>query len=270
VAVARIYVSSTYADLAQHREQVYRALRELGHDVIAMEDYLASDQRPLAKCLADVASCDLYIGIFAHRYDHVPVYDNPDRRSITELEYRHAEAQGSPRLIFLLDQAAPWQLTWVDAVTGDGDQGARIRALREELGRERLASFFTTAEELARKVTAAVTKQLADLAASQPTYQLVTGLPAAPTTVAWTIPPPVRSFVGRDAQLAALHQQLTGHGAAALVPTAALYGMGGVGKTQLALALDFRHRAGHGAYAARVDVTGSVVACGCSHWIGDR
>jgi hypothetical protein len=149
--VARVYVSSTYADLKQHREHVYQALREHSHDVIAMEDYVATDQRPLTKCLADVASCQLYVGIFAHRYGHVPDHDNPQGRSITELEYRHAEGQGIPRLVFLLDPAAPWQLAWVDVVTDDSDQGARIRALREELGRERLTSFFTSAEELARR-----------------------------------------------------------------------------------------------------------------------
>jgi tetratricopeptide (TPR) repeat protein len=240
--VARIYMSSTYSDLKQHREQVYRALRELGHDVVAMEDYVASDQRPLAKCLADVAACDLYVGIFAHRYGHVPDHDNPEGRSITELEYRHAEAQGIPRLVFQLDPAVPWQLAWVDAVTGDGDQGARIRALRQELGRQRLASFFTTADELARKVSNAVTRQLAKQAASQQPYELVDGLPAVRPGRGWTIPPPVRSFTGRDEQLAALHAQLTGQGAASLVPTAALYGMGGVGKTQLALAYAQRYR----------------------------
>jgi hypothetical protein len=149
VVMARIYISATYSDLQAHREQVYRALRELGHDVIAMEDYVADDQRPLARCLADVAACQLYVVIFAHRYGYIPQEEgNPEGRSITELEYRHAEVQGIPRLIFLLDQAAPWQLAWVDAVTGDGDQGARIRALREELGRERLASFFASESKI--------------------------------------------------------------------------------------------------------------------------
>ena len=71
-AAARIYISSTFSDLQAHREKVYRVLRQLGHDVIAMEDYVAADQRPLAKCLADVAACDLYVGIFAHRYGYVP------------------------------------------------------------------------------------------------------------------------------------------------------------------------------------------------------
>ena len=162
--MARIYVSSTYGDLKEHREKVYRALRQLDHDVVAMEDYVAADQRPLAKCLEDVAGCDLYVGIFAHRYGYIPDHDNPDGRSITELEYRHAQANGKPCLVFLLDPATPWSPTWIDAFTGDGDRGARIQALREELGRERLVSFFTTADELAQQVGVAVTKPAHQLA----------------------------------------------------------------------------------------------------------
>ena len=43
--MARIYLSATYSDLQEHREKAYRALRQLDHDAIAMEDYVASDQR---------------------------------------------------------------------------------------------------------------------------------------------------------------------------------------------------------------------------------
>jgi Domain of unknown function (DUF4062) len=70
--MAKIYVSSTYADLKDYRETVYRTLRQMGHGVIAMEDYVATDQRPVVKCLADVAGCDLYPGLFAWRYGYVP------------------------------------------------------------------------------------------------------------------------------------------------------------------------------------------------------
>ena len=233
--VARIYVSSTYGDLKEHREEVYRTLRKLGHDVVAMEDYVAADQRPLERCLADVAACDIYVGIFAHRYGYIPDHGNPDGRSITELEYRRAQALDIPRLVFLLDPAAPWPPTSSDAFTGDGEGGGRIRALREELGRDRLASFFATADQLAHEVSVAITNQLK--------YQLVEDLPAVTVRLAWTIPPPVRSFTGRVEQLAVLRAQLTGEGAATLVPTAALYGIGGVGKTQLALAYAQRYRA---------------------------
>jgi len=35
--MAKIYISSTYQDLIAFREAVYRALRRMRHDVIAME-----------------------------------------------------------------------------------------------------------------------------------------------------------------------------------------------------------------------------------------
>jgi hypothetical protein len=113
--MARIYISSTYGDLKEYREKVYRVLRQLGHDAAAMEDYVATDRRPLARCLADVAACDVYVGVFGHRYGYVPVDDNPDRRSITELECRHAAALGIPRLIFLLDPDVPLATNLVGA-----------------------------------------------------------------------------------------------------------------------------------------------------------
>lgn len=69
--MARIYVSSSFVDLREHREAVYHTLRQMRHDVVAMEDYAASDQRPLAKCLEDVEGCDLYVGILAWRYGYV-------------------------------------------------------------------------------------------------------------------------------------------------------------------------------------------------------
>ena len=47
------------------------------HDVIAMEDYVARDDRPAAQCLRDVARSDLYVGLFAWRYGFIAAQDNP-------------------------------------------------------------------------------------------------------------------------------------------------------------------------------------------------
>lgn len=154
--MAKIYISSTYSDLTEYREAVYRALRRMGHDVIAMEDYVATDQRPLDKCLADMAACDVYVGIFAWRYGYIPNQDNPDQKSITELEYRQAGKTGKPCLVFLLDESAPWLATSMDAVTGKGDEGKRITEFRQELSQEKLLSFFKTPDELAGLVGTAV------------------------------------------------------------------------------------------------------------------
>lgn len=59
----------------------------------------------------------------------------------------------------------------------------------------------------------------------------------------WNIPTPVSSFTGRQVELDLLHQQLAADKSAALVPTTAIYGLGGIGKTQLALAYASQWRA---------------------------
>ena len=106
--MARIYVSSTFSDLKECRAAVYDALRALRHDVMAMEDYVATDQRPLDKCLGDVEASDIYVGIFAWRDGFIPDKNNPEQKSITELEYRCAVKHSKPCLIFLLDENADW------------------------------------------------------------------------------------------------------------------------------------------------------------------
>jgi hypothetical protein len=100
--MAKVYVSSTYLDMQECRRQVVLLLRRMGHEDVAMEYYVAEDQRPVDKCLADVAACDLYVGIFAWRYGWVPKENNPEELSITEMEYRQAVRTGKTCLIFLL------------------------------------------------------------------------------------------------------------------------------------------------------------------------
>jgi hypothetical protein len=102
-----------------------------------MEDYVATDQRSLEKCLQDVANSDLYVGIFAFRYGHMPDHGNPSRKSITELEYRKAGEVGLPRLVFLLKDGASWPTTLLDAITAS-ECGYRIAVLRQELQKEHI------------------------------------------------------------------------------------------------------------------------------------
>jgi hypothetical protein len=152
----KIYLSSTFVDLEQHREKVYRGLRSLRHNVIAMEDYVATDKRPLDQCLQDVRSADVYVGIFAWRYGYIPTEDNPEKKSVTELELREAERLGKPRLIFVLKNTALWPPSMMDATTGENERGVRINMLRDALQQERLAGMFETADELAVKVVSAL------------------------------------------------------------------------------------------------------------------
>jgi hypothetical protein len=153
----KIYISSTLSDLKDHRRAVYDALRALRHDVVNMEHYHAADVRPLEQCLADVKACQVYVGIFAWKYGYVPPpEENPERKSITELEYREAERLGKRRLIFVLDETAAWSAPEMDAHTGAGEKGERIRRLREELLENRQVGLFATPDQLASAVTTAV------------------------------------------------------------------------------------------------------------------
>jgi O-acetyl-ADP-ribose deacetylase (regulator of RNase III) len=156
--MSRIYISSTFEDLEDYRKRVYRQLRRVRHDVIAMEDYVAQDERSLPNCLADISECDLYVGLFAWRYGYIPEDNNPRRLSITELEYRHAVAEGKECLVFLLDEKVPWSPLKEDSHTGDGEGGKRIRQLREELRKKKQVAFFSSPDDLASLVAAAVEK----------------------------------------------------------------------------------------------------------------
>jgi hypothetical protein len=137
----------------EFRKEVSQALRRLGHQDVAMEYYVAEDRRPLDRCLSDVASCDVYVGIFAWRYGYIPKENNPEQQSLTELEYRQALATGKTCLIFVLSEDAPWLMTKMERLALD-----RITALRQELrsSERHVVNTFETAEELTRKVNEAV------------------------------------------------------------------------------------------------------------------
>ncbi|MCI1279003.1 MAG: DUF4062 domain-containing protein [Nitrospira sp.] len=130
--MATIYLSSTYEDLKDYRRVVFEALRKSGHQVIAMEDYVATDQRPVDKCLKGVEAADLYVGLFAFRYGYIPPvqHNNPHGLSITELEFRRAVALKKPCLTFVVKDTTAWSRVFDDAY-GAEDKGDRIKALRQ-------------------------------------------------------------------------------------------------------------------------------------------
>jgi hypothetical protein len=156
----KVYISSTFTDLREHRRAVAQTLRRMGHDVIGMEEYVAESMTPLARSVADVRSADVYVVIVAWRYGHVPADPkvNPNRRSITELEYEAAKQPPERSILaFLLDPAAPWPASAIDALTEAG--GAEIQDFRMRLGGSYLAGIFTTPDNLATQVAAAIAVQ---------------------------------------------------------------------------------------------------------------
>jgi len=150
----RVYISSTVHDLQEYRDAVADVLSKCGFEVESMEKYPARDDRPKTACEEDVSNCDIYVGIFAWRYGHIPAYDNPEAKSITELEYLAAGKALKPRLIFLLDDNAPWAPSLLDSQQDNG--GKEIRDLRRRLKTERWVAYFRTPDELKNQVMTSV------------------------------------------------------------------------------------------------------------------
>lgn len=152
--MAKIYLSSTFLDLQEYRRHVSSVIRRMGHEDVAMEYYVAENQRPIDRCLSDVAACDLFVGIYAWRYGWVPSENNPEQISITEMEYRQAEKTVKPCLIFLLSDDAPWPKKFIDKDT------TTIEKLRTEAGaRHSSGPPFKSVDELGRLVAEAIHKR---------------------------------------------------------------------------------------------------------------
>ncbi len=186
----RIFVSSSFEDLREHRAAAIRVLRQLGHEVVAMEDMVAGPAAPLNKVLEMVDRSEAYLGLFAWRYGYVPgsassssrraakrvaepgttksVDELPDvtdatygKTSITHYEYLRAKQRKLPILAFLLDENVPLPPGLVDGFDGSRPgapaNASRIRALRDELQTAKVVSWFSTPSDLEARVAAAVT-----------------------------------------------------------------------------------------------------------------
>lgn len=143
----KLYLSSTYKDLKDHRAFVAEYLRKNQHQVIMMEEYVARDQLVEFACQGDVAKCDVYIGIFAWRHGHVPVDNNPHGESVTEMEY--AAAGKITRLLFLLADNANWPDEMRD------EDLTKITALRNRF-KKYCAGYFSDEKGLALEVISAL------------------------------------------------------------------------------------------------------------------
>jgi hypothetical protein len=84
----KIYISSTFFDLQEHRAALAQALEKTEcFDVVKMENYGTRSEKPALKCMNDVADSEFYILLLGNRYGYIPE-DQP--YSVTNLEYKQA------------------------------------------------------------------------------------------------------------------------------------------------------------------------------------
>ena len=221
--MAKVYVSSTIADLKQERQAVLDWLRAARHQ--AVDSYLPDSDAVRDSCLEDVGGCDLYVLILGHRYGFQPPQDNPEGLSITHLEFRRAGECSIPRITLVRTSIPDVGLSDL----ADPERLALVSAFRAEVAREVRAAEFSDLQGLVQGLSTGVLATLG---------RRPEGPPAGGPVL--RLPPQVPFLAGREELLAELDEQLAEReGAGPRV--VALTGLGGAGKTSVAVEYAHRH-----------------------------
>ncbi|HEX2077938.1 MAG TPA: DUF4062 domain-containing protein [Longimicrobium sp.] len=235
-----VVISSTVRDLPEHRAKVMDACLRAEMFPKMMEHLPAKNEDAIQASHALVDEADVYVGIFAHRYGHVP---EGSRISITQMEYERAVERGIPRLLFLWDTSVPIREEDIDF-----ENKTKLDALKARMKKERVVAFFNSPgdlrglvlhslHEVRKQLDAGGTGQAGQPTGAAPAESVhhVSAIPRPPEPY---IPHPytllqVHGLVGRTDELQLLTDWVTGRRGLHDVRIFNVVAMGGVGKSAL-------------------------------------
>lgn len=150
----QVFVSSTYKDLTEERQEVMQALLELDCIPIGMELFPAADddQWTLIKRLID--DCDYYILIIGGRYGSI----NQEGISYTQMEYEYAISKEIPVISFL-----PKKPDSIPVGKSETDKQL-IKKLTEfkSLAEKKMCRYWESAVDLGSQVSRSLVKLIKD------------------------------------------------------------------------------------------------------------
>ena len=146
----QVFVSSTYTDLLEARQEVMQALLESDCIPAGMELFPAADDDQWTLIKRVIDECDYCIVIIAGRYGSV----GPEEKSFTQLEYEYAISQGKPVIAFLHEK--PGKLP-ADHTEKDPAQAKKLEDFRS-LAKKKMVRYWTTPADLGAVVGRSLTK----------------------------------------------------------------------------------------------------------------
>lgn len=140
----QIFLSSTYEDLREERQQATQAILEMGHFPAGMELFPASDQSQAQLIQRVISESDYYVLILAGRYGSADL----SGLSYTEMEYDWAVQAGLPIISFVRRSVDDVQAKWVEK---DQDKRDRLEQFRRKV-MSRMVRLYDTPSELGMQV----------------------------------------------------------------------------------------------------------------------
>ncbi|MCR4745824.1 MAG: DUF4062 domain-containing protein [Lachnospiraceae bacterium] len=88
--IFKVFISSTYKDLKEHRNKVIEAILKMEYLPVGMEMFNASSDEQWKVITDTIDDCDYYILILGKRYGSVMKKEPEEGMSYTEREFRYA------------------------------------------------------------------------------------------------------------------------------------------------------------------------------------
>jgi hypothetical protein len=151
----QVFISSTFSDLIQERQDAIRSVLDLGHIPSGMEIFPAADMEQFEYIKKVVDECDYYVLIIGGRYG------STDEKgvSFTEKEYDYAVGKKKTVLAFIHDDPGSIPVSKSDI---DPGLAAKLDALRKKVSAGRLVQLWNSRDDLKSKVIIALTKAFSD------------------------------------------------------------------------------------------------------------
>ena len=168
-----VFISSTYEDLADHRQAVWQVLKDFNVGVRGMEEFGARTEALLQTCLAEVEQSDVYVGIVAFRAGSL---DAASGKSFTQLEYEHALYLKKELLIYLADEQQA-KIRYKD-IDFDESLREKLKAFKGTLREKHTVNTFSEPDDLAEKLRRDFTRYFESILAEteQPKDEFETSL----------------------------------------------------------------------------------------------
>jgi hypothetical protein len=148
----QVFVSSTYKDLQEERQEIMHALLELDCIPSGMELFPAANEDQWTLIQGVIDDCDYYLVILGGRYGSV----GTDGLSYTEKEYRYAVEKGKPVMAFLHKE--PGELP-ANRTEQDPNLREKLKEFRS-LVQQRMCKYWTSPADLGSVVSRSLVRMI--------------------------------------------------------------------------------------------------------------